>query len=563
MSITSFPAALDDFENPTPADLLSTLDVLHTMEHSLINDAMAAVQRMFVAMENIVNVMGLGAVHNGSAATNAAALNAARAQIVATGRPGIVYVPIGVTLPVSTNTVLGATDVSWGGGGKIKTTTVGSLASVGYLITMPVGATRWNVDDLQFEGPDNGIVAIKATSATEFRINKCTTTNCTLIRTNPDIAIYGTMNTAEVGGNVCRGFSITNNVCRNTTTPTTNFGCILILYVFDGIISGNRIYGHYQGLQYWGGNANPAGDGAAANERKCGRLSISGNLAFNNVEGGIWGSMGQYILMNNNVIDGAGDVALDFEGSNHCVATGNVVKGATNHALTTFFECQNVTFDANPCTTSILNGGMARIVNGSGLPTVKGVKFINNTFECTNGMGSVLLESAETFTFSGNHCRNTALISAGGFINNQFRSTIENNEFIFTTVASTSFAAIFTGYNNLNGRLIVRNNTITSTVTQPATATADFPLGSTAIVNSQFDDNNPALVRIEGNEVGPGWSQSLESRWSGPGPGISPARVLIKDNITSLAPLVTDSGAIPSNTVKTGNRKYSDITLWP
>ena len=563
MSLTDFPSALDVFENPTPADFLNTADVLHTMEHSLINDAMAAVQRMLVAMDNMVNVMGLGAVHNGSTAVNNAALNAARAQIVNSGRPGIVVIPTGVVLPVSVNTVIGATDVSWGGGGKIKTTTVGSLSTPGYLITMPAGSTRWSVDGLLFEGPDNGIVALKVTSATEFRINGNDCTNCILVRTNPDIAIYATMNTAEVGGNVCRGFSITNNVCRNTTAATTNYGCILILYVWDGIISGNRIYGHYQGIQYWGGNANPAGDGAAANERKCGRLAIFGNLAFNNVEGGIWGSMGQYILMNNNVIDGAGDVALDFEGSNHCVATGNVVKGATNHALTTFFECKNVTFDANPCTTSILNGGMARIVNGSGLPNVKGVKFINNTFECTNGMGSVLLESAESFTFSGNHCRNTALISAGGFINNQFRSTIENNEFIFSTVASTSFAAIFAGYNNLNGRLIIRNNTVTSSVTQPATVTTDFPLGSTAIVNTQFDDNNPALVTITGNEVGPGWPQSLQTRWAGPGPGISPARVLLKDNITDLAPLVTNAGPTVQIAIKEGNRKYSDLALWP
>src|SRR3989304_8183330 len=41
---TLFPTGLDSFTNPTPADQLSTVAVLHTDEHSNANDAIEALE---------------------------------------------------------------------------------------------------------------------------------------------------------------------------------------------------------------------------------------------------------------------------------------------------------------------------------------------------------------------------------------------------------------------------------------------------------------------------------------------------------------------------------------
>jgi hypothetical protein len=41
---TSFPTTLDSFTNPTPADKLGTVAVLHTDQHSNLNDSLEAVE---------------------------------------------------------------------------------------------------------------------------------------------------------------------------------------------------------------------------------------------------------------------------------------------------------------------------------------------------------------------------------------------------------------------------------------------------------------------------------------------------------------------------------------
>lgn len=495
-----------------------------------------------------------GAVAGGSAATNTAAINDAftdAAAAASAGLPAKLVIPFGMEFPVTADGVIGASNVVVWGGGMLSTTDTATVEDPGHLISFPADATGWAVLDIRFDAPDNSIVAIKATSARDFAVEHCETTGCTLIRTNADIATYATIDTDPVTGNVCRGFKIKNNTCT-ATTDETNLAAILVLYCFDGEISGNRITDHHQGIQWWGGNAGAPAEGPLTNERKCGRLNISNNHVVGSLEGGIWGSMGDKITVEGNTVDFAGDLCIDLEGCTHSTVSGNTVHDGTNGGITTFFECYDINFTGNTVTTSFLNGRLARIQNGSGLPTVKGVRFTGNTFTCLNGVGYVHLETAEHWAFSDNTLNNCAILSR---VNNQKYNTIENNTLMFTVVAGAAFKGIDAGENNLHGELYISGNKVLSTVTQPA--------GSKGIYVDQFDDNNPALTVIEGNRVSTGWTTSIESRWAGGSTGPNPGRSLIRNNITPITPTVTDAGTIASVTVKEGNRNSATLALWP
>lgn len=501
---------------------------------------------------NTVNVMSeeYGAIDGGSAATNTAAINSAVSDIAATGKLGAVLIPLGVDLPVTADGPTGASKVSFIGGGTLSTTDTATEADPGHLITYPAGATDWGVYGLRFVAPDNTIVAIKATSAREFAVEDCRTTGCTLIRTNADIATYGTIDTDETTGNVCRGFSVRNNVLTLAAADdVTNLAAVLLLYCFDGVIAGNRITGHHQGIQWWGGNANPAADGDAANERKCGRLNIADNIVIASGEGGIWGSMGDKITVTGNTVDGAGDLCIDLEGCTHSTVTGNTVNDGQNGGLATFYICTDILFKGNTVTTSVLNGRLARVQNGSGIPEVSGVRFDSNTFTCLNNIGYVQIETAFDSEFSNNTLTNCSITTR---TNNQLFTTVENNTFLFTEIASVAFSAVLVGDNNGGGRLRVKDNTVTTTVNQPA--------GSKAIDNDQFDSSSPPVVIIEGNEVvGSGWPSSIVTRWAGPTAGV--AHTLLRNNMVPVGKpiVITEAGGFTSVTLKVGNL-YDDLT---
>lgn len=495
---------------------------------------------------NTVNVMSseYGAVDGGSAATNTTALNNARADIVATGVPGEIQIPLGVDLPVTPDAVLGGSLVTYSGGGTLSTTATATQADPGHLITFPAGATDWAVRDIKFVAPDNSIVAIKATSARDFTVKGCKTVNATLIRTNADIATYATIDTDPTTGNMCRDFTICDNVLTNEggAADAANLAGILLLYASHGVIADNRLTRQHQGIQWWGGNAGTA-EGDRGNERKCSHLTITGNTVMDSGEGGIWGSMGHTITVGGNTVDGAGDICIDFEGCVACTCSGNTVTGGANAGLTTFFICDDVEFSGNVVTTDVENGGVCRLQNGSGLPLPRGVRFVNNIFSCTNGVGLALMETSENFEFSGNLCRNVSLYSA---VINQKYNTIESNTFIYTVARSAAFNAIHAGGNTGSGRLRIRDNTVTSTVTQPA--------GSKGVYQGQTDSSNPPVVIIEGNEVNGGFPISIQTDWAGPTAQAN--YVLIRNNTIPVGkPIVIDNtgASLPSVVTKIGN----------
>jgi hypothetical protein len=195
---------------------------------------------------------------------------------------------------------------------------------------------------------------------------------------------------------------------------------------------------------------------------------------------------------------------------------------------------------------------MARVQNGSGNPFPKNIRFLDNEFHCTNGIGFIGIETAESVTLDDNDLRN---VKIGTNINNQYKTTILDNTVIFTVAAGSAFNAIEVGSNNGGGEVTITGNRLDSYVAQPA--------GTRGIYNAQFDTFVPPLAVIAANRV-KGLPIPIETSWTGTGGGANVSTTEIRDNIVPAATTIvrTEAGTNPSRVVQEGNR-LSDLTPYP
>lgn len=510
---------------------------------------------------NTVNVMSTeyGAVDGGSAATNTTALNNARADIVATGKPGAIYIPAGVDLPVTPDAVLGGSDVAFFGGGKLSTT----QTTVGALITMPAGTTGATVDGLVFESPNDAIVAVHILSeassmSDDVAVINCECVNARLVLTNDDDPgiLYADHSTDATTGNVTRNVTIRNNRGTRTGTNVTSFAFILLWYTVGAEVEGNRLDGYPYGIQWWGGDADTMVDGAVANERKAGNFTITNNKVFNcfAADGGgagIWGSMGITVTVTGNTVVGCGDVGIDFEGCTDGTATGNTVKSCANGCLTTFFYNRNITFSANTVTQTN-QSIIVRVMNNALDTDNKSVTFVGNTFTATTGISTVYFEPVGVGTFRANTCRNVVFYSR---FNNQGATTVTENSFDYDVVAGAAMSAIKVGYNNVPNRVRIRGNEIRTSVSQPA--------GSRGIDALHENPVNPPRQWIEDNVV-EGFADAIYSKWQGANAGIVMTDWL-RNNTVDVGATIThdDAGAAtPAVVIRAGNY-YANGTAYP
>lgn len=527
---------------------------------------------------NTVNVMSTeyGAVDGGSPATNTTALNNARADIVATGKPGAIYIPAGVDLPVTPDAVLGGSDVTYFGGGTLSTT----QTTAGALITFPAGSTNFAVKGLRFVGGSDRIVAVFVTSdggvsrAGVLEDNVCV--ECTLVLTNDhdeDTALaYADRDTDPVTGNVTRNIDCINNRGIRSAANLHTRAFILLWYTIGGTIEGNVADGYPYGIQWWGGDADQDIDGDLANERKAGDLTITANrmtnlLASDGGGAGIWGSMGKNVTVNGaNVVDDCADVGIDFEGCESCLAEGNVVSNAVNGCLTAFFYNQDVHFGPNVCRQDVADRIMARVQNDHATEDNRGVTFDGGTWTCTDGTARVVCETGQRNIIRHVTMRNVRIDTE---VNNNRNTTIRDNDMLFDEVlplgtlgvtGGLQTPAINVGRNHLGGRAIVKGNTIESLVTQPTGARA---------IRSYQDDPDADVVEVIDDNILLGWTgtgvEPIETIWNGANAANTTTTFIRRNIIDPGATIVTTTGgsaAIPAVVVMEDNYE-ADGTAHP
>lgn len=169
---------------------------------------------------------------------------------------------------------------------------------------------------------------------------------------------------------------------------------IALWYVKNVQVYSNKIDKTHDGVMWWGGDGNPTtGNGLIENPCFAKDIIIKNNYITNigktdGEGGGIWGSMGKNVSVNNNYVYNCfRDVGIDVEGGEDIVVYKNYVKNAKNATLAVFFEHRNIIFDGNiveqdgTVGTTLLKKYGA-VTNQKDME--KGLNVINNVFNSTN-----------------------------------------------------------------------------------------------------------------------------------------------------------------------------------
>jgi hypothetical protein len=184
-------------------------------------------------------------------------------------------------------------------------------------------------------------------------------------------------------------------------------------------VSGNRISHAEIGIMWWGGDANPRRGGRSKNPRWVRQVQIHDNQVTD-VSAGIWGAMGDSIVVQNNTVERCGDTCLDAEGSSNISFINNTAKNAAGAGvLATFHMSKNVLFQGNKV---YQDGTMGTILyqhwNDTQISTDSedpnnqtSVTLKDNLLEYTgsDGLGQVLTDAIGKLTLASNQLQNTVI----------------------------------------------------------------------------------------------------------------------------------------------------------
>lgn len=303
---------------------------------------------------------------------------------------------------------------------------------------------------------------------------------------------------------------------------------------------------HYQnvanGVQWWGGNADPArppANGGARNERKCRDILIE-NVSAQQVFGaGIWGAMGSNVIVRNCTIAEIGDVGFDAEGCNHVTFERCTAHNAHNGCFATFFLCNGVRFV--DCTGIVDNKAfpLVRVYNESQTNNDNvGLEIVGGTFECRdrNGPGSIDTATGPvgTFLLSGATLKNVRVDVAHS---NMHRTTIARNTLDFPYPLG-ALAAISAGSSKslqgapvvVPGGVVIEDNVIRYTAA-PAAGDA-----ATAIMLREDDFNSSADDQVRRNRISGPFTTGVMLVNASANMGVVPGFTLTGNRFEKLAP---------------------------
>lgn len=418
--------------------------------------------------------------------------------------------------------------------------------SPGAKLTLALTGVAFTVasDDVTLRGltlnaaSDESVLAV-ATAQDRTTITDCTVHEARLLVLNAAQTWASASATGDSKDVVVTGNTV---VCTNSVTIVES--AVDLRYVFGVTVTNNRIAGHRFGITWWGGSADPiGGDGVITNARKCGNMSIS----HNNVSGasaGIWGSMGIGMAITGNYVTTCSDVGIDSEGSVDVAITGNSVANCLNGGITTFSLNQGVTISGNTVSTTIANGKLIYVYCNSMQEDNRDIVIVGNTMRSSGTIGVCGGDSAQSATYANNVLRDTRLSFAG---NNSRLLSVTGNHFVFSTAAGAAFRAIEVAKTHGGGRALIANNTVHSTVSQPA--------GSVGIYSFQDDYNDSPTTVIASNTVS-GFPIDITVEADSAHSARTPT-FLIRDNVCAAASIVRTEGtasASQSITFLEGNR---------
>lgn len=274
---------------------------------------------------------------------------------------------------------------------------------------------------------------------------------------------------------------------------------IVVHYTQNVVVTGNHVENFDNGIQYWGGDANPAGQGMPNNERWVKNMVISNNVAIHMGGAGIWGAMGDNVTITNNIVTDCHDVGIDVEGTNFSTISNNVVYNCYNGGIVSFFLGRGMVVTGNTVYTDGEGQFAFKIYNTNMNTLNEDIIVTGNTFVNTSPLyGHVGGETIEKMIYSDNVMVNILMRQSA---NNSRFLQITGNQFILThpmrfselDPSAEGLFPLYTGNTNAGGQVVIQDNVVTTYEEQRP--------GTTAVGIVQGDTSSSTLNVIEGNII--------------------------------------------------------------
>ena len=393
------------------------------------------------------------------------------------------------------------------------------------------------------DNPERTVYAVSARNVHYFTIESVTAINCGVAAVIEQegyryAAIPDTLSSEafrQVGNSHviirhCRGEGARQGLPRRTTG-------VLIQYADDWEITHCSFTRYRHGIQWWGGDSNPARDGALNKVRKC-RNGLISHVRVDSVrQGGIWGSMGENITVEHCEVARCGDVGIDFEGCYRSQAVNNYVQESSNGNLAVFFYNRNIRFAHNRSVQSTPEYPHARIYNATQRPENGQITFDNNVFMNTQSVGYIDQRGpSNRIIFTQNSLHNVVVNFS--FNNNKYVE-IKYNTFLITRPLVSYAYMVKAGQTHYGGEVLIEKNHILTAAPQPDTVYA--------ISLYQSDYNHSPTNRVIHNVI-TGLPRQVKTEWAGKNAGfaaktyIQTARPLLREAVRKI-----DTGARTSS----------------
>lgn len=375
---------------------------------------------------------------------NAAFVNAVDTTLVGAGAPVFAPAPSGGDDTTALNTWAGTL-----GAGKLGVLLPGTYVTSS-TVTIPAGSTitGWGAVVKATTGGTVNIFTV-ANNTTLVGIEITSTRGAGAVTGGHGVATTGTTGVKILNCNI----HAINYHAIDVGAGTTQFliqGCeisdtyqqgIYLDHCSWGRVISCMIYNTQHGIQWWGGDSGVAADYTAGPQVK--HISIVGNTIRDGnatVSAGIWGSLGQYITVADNVIENMTDLGIDLEGTWDSTVTGNTVNEGQNGCFSAVNGCRRVVFSGNTGSNIVWGGAGFRADWGT--PTVTwsstDISIVENQFSSplaafTNANGCI-----QQSTFTENHIKVNSTSDPSGAVifSNTNEMTISNNR-IYVAVGGT------------------------------------------------------------------------------------------------------------------------------
>lgn len=364
--------------------------------------------------------------------------------------------------------------------------------------------------------PKFSVTAVKAINVAYLKIKKVNAINCGIVETWVDqkkysydqIPVLDKAGSPDEVSNFfievdsCSGVGAKQGIAEHTTG-------ILLSYANHWKVTNSTLTGYDHGVQWWGGDSNPARNGDTINIRKS-KNGVVHNVDVKNIRGGgIWGSMGEDVTVSACSVSYCKDVGIDFEGCYNSKAVDNHVENCINGGLATFHYNKNILFDKNNVVQDNPGHALARIYNAAQRQDNGKVVFQNNTFTATKGIGFIDQRGPSRHIEFLNNVLNNVVLNLS-FNNNNFILIKDNTLNITRKVASRKYF-IKAGRTHYHGKVVIETNHINSTVKQDSSLYA--------ISVHQSDYNTSPVNYLKNNKI-EGLSNHIKIEWTGANGGV-------------------------------------------